>query len=84
VIIELGPFGLELVPVKGGSDLVVTYTGGDFEWVGVASFPDRMYDEAVLWMNRIRSGDDIEDLLREWSPQETWDSFQVLRNRVGV
>lgn len=85
MIRELGPAVLELVPDEEGLDLTISYNvDGERIWVGVASFPWQMEDEALLWMDRIRSENDLEDLFREWSPETTWTDFQRIRNVVGV
>lgn len=81
---RIGPVTLRYIP-GDTLDLVITYDAGDLEpWVGAASFPWNMEDEALSWLNRIQSENDIEDLLRLWAPEETWWAFQRLRNVVGV
>jgi hypothetical protein len=82
---EVGSIALDLIPDAEGLDLVVSYEVGDPEpWIGVASFPWEMQDEAELWMDRIESENDLEDLFRQWAPEETWWAFQRVRNLVGV
>ena len=82
---KICPAVLELVPDDEGLDLAISYNvDGSRIWLGVASFPWEMEDEALLWMERIHSENDLEDLFREWSPEETWADFQRIRNVVGV
>lgn len=82
---EVGPITLELAADHEGLDLVVSYATSDPEpWIGIASFPWEMEDEALLWMERIQTETDLEDLFREWAPPETWWGFQRVRNLVGV
>ncbi len=84
--LEIGPVVLRYVPGPG-LDVVVTYRSADAgnkPWKGVASFPWALEDEAMAWPDRIHSENDLEDLLREWAPAETWESFQRLRNELGV
>lgn len=82
---QIGPITLDLIADQDGLELMASYTAGEPEpWVGIASFPWEMEDEALLWMERIQSESDLEDLLREWAPTETWWAFQRVRNLVGV
>lgn len=82
---KVGPAILELVPDDEGVDLAVSYdAGGDRVWFGVASFPWPMEDEALLWLERIESENDLEDLLRQWAPEQAWGDFQRIRNMVGA
>lgn len=74
---------IELVPDDEGLDLEVSYDLGGESWIGIASFPWEMEDEALLWLERIMSENDLEDLFREWSPEETWVDFQAIRDMVG-
>lgn len=81
----VGPITLDLVADHEGLDLLVSYVTGDREpWRGIASFPWEMEDEALLWMERISTETDLEDLFRQWAPAGTWWSFQRIRNLVGV
>lgn len=84
MIRDLGPAVLELVPDEEGLDLAVSYDVGGRPWLGVASFPWEMEDEAISWMERIESVNDLEDLFREWATEETWTDFQRVRNVVGA
>lgn len=82
---EIGPIRLELIADNEGLDIAVSYDTGDPKpWTGVASFPWEMEDEAALWMERIRTETDLEDLFRQWAPEETWWAFQRIRNLVGI
>lgn len=79
-----GAATIELVPDDGGLDLAVSYDLGNGTWIGIASFPWELEDEALLWLERIRSAADLEDLFREWSPEETWVDFQAIRDMVDA
>lgn len=81
---RIGPVVLELSLEDAGVYIYATYDQDGEVWQGVASFPWEMEDEAALWIDRIESADDLEDLLREFSPEETWNSFQRFRNLIGV
>ncbi len=81
---RIGPVTLKYVMDKDLEILVTYDTGQDDPWVGVASFPWEMEDEALSWMDRIEMPTDVEDLLRQWAPVETWRSFQKLRNAIGI
>lgn len=50
-----GAATIELVPDDGGLDLAVSYDLGNGTWIGIASFPWELEDEALLWLERIRS-----------------------------
>lgn len=81
---RIGPVRLRYLAGEG-LEIVVSYDAGRNRfWTGVASFPWEMEDEAVSWMDRIHSPNDVEDLLRQWAPAETWESFQEVRSEVGV
>lgn len=82
---RIGPVTLEYVEVPDGVDLVVSYRPGvGGSWTGIASFPWSLEDEALSWAERIHGPTDVEDLLRQWAPADTWGSFQDLRNEIGV
>lgn len=76
---------LEIQADHEGVDLVVFYdAGATHPWIGIASFPLGMEDVADVWADRLTSENDLEDLFREWAPQETWWGFQRIRSALGV
>ena len=77
---DLGDLHLALLPDRSGNvEILVSFP----EWSGRAYFPAPVADEAMEEFARIEMPNDLEDLFRPWSDEETWASYQDFRNREG-
>jgi len=68
---------LELVDGAHEVEIRVSVDG----WSGVAHFPAPVADEAYREFDKLKTPNDLENLFREWSDEETWGAWQELRNR---
>jgi hypothetical protein len=77
---DLGGAQLELVEVRGGEVEIRVYLP---DWAGIAHFPAPIADQAYTEFEAIETPNDLEDLFRPWSDEETWESYQELRRQEG-
>lgn len=77
---DLGPLKLSLARSPHGDVAIQVAIEG---WDGVARFPSAVADEGYAIFQDIQTPNDLEDLLRPWSDEETWETYQELRNHLG-
>jgi len=78
---RVGPASLRLVQ-NGAADVDIQVKLGPRNvWHGVASFPLEMTEDAAVRIDMVETPNDVEDLVREFSDEGTWSSYQDFRNR---
>lgn len=79
----VGPAQLTLIQ-NGAADVDIRIRiGPRNEWRGIASFPAEMTRDAMDRIAIVETPNDLEDLIREFSDAETWESYQEFRNLNG-
>lgn len=80
---RVGPAQLTLVENGEAAVVIRVRISPNNEWRGVAVFPIEMIDDAALRISIVETPNDLEDLIREFSDEETWGSYQEFRNFNG-
>ena len=84
VVKRVGPATLELIRRNGSADIDIEVVFGPGNaWRGTASFPAEMTAEAEARIAEVETPNDLEDLVRAWSNERTWASYQDFRNLNG-
>ena len=80
---HVGPATLELLKRDGAFYLSAKVSMNGAVWEAVAVFPPEVEEEAQYQFRRIQTPTDLEDLVRAWTNEETWDSYQEFRRVYG-
>ncbi|NIQ80314.1 MAG: hypothetical protein GTN93_19935 [Anaerolineae bacterium] len=80
---EVGPATLELTRRNGAFYLNARVSMNGDSWETVAIFPPDVEEEARFQFERIQTPNDLEDLVRAWTPEEVWESYQYFRRAYG-
>lgn len=80
----VGPAALELFRRNGSViiDIKIDLGPGNV-WHGVAAFPGLLEREADALLDEVETPNDLENLVRAWSDEDTWASYQKFRNVNG-
>lgn len=80
---RVGPANLTVVKGRDIRVKIRIQMDGQNEWWGSAEFPVSMIDDALDRASRVKTPNDLEDLIREFSDAQTWGSYQDFRNLNG-
>jgi len=80
---QVGPATLELTQRNGRFYLNASVKMNGEVWETVAVFPPDVEEEAHYQFERIQTPTDLEDLVRAWTDEETWESYQNFRREYG-
>lgn len=80
---RVGPVRLALVSNGAAEVDILLRLSPRNVWKGVASFPIEMEEDAAARIAMVETPNDLEDLVREFSDERTWASYQEFRNRNG-
>jgi hypothetical protein len=80
---QVGPATLDLTQRNGSFYLNASVAMNGAVWETVAVFPGEVEEEALYQFERIQTPNDLEDLVRSWTSEETWESYQGFRRRYG-